>query len=136
MGIQMKALNVHEVGPPEMKKIEHEAALNLRARKCVPCSGDATPLTGDSLEPYLASLSSDWYLMENHRLVRVFRFKDFKSALAFTNDVGAVAEAEGHHPVIELTWGRVTVTLWTHKISGLSENDFILAAKIEEIGAC
>ena len=92
------------------------------------------PITGDRLNPYLASLSFKWTLSENDHLVRKFKFKDFKAALAFTNAVGALAEAEGHHPVIELTWGRVTITLWTHKINGLSENDFILASKIEKLG--
>ncbi len=106
----------------------------LYKRKCVPCSGLEPPLTGESLKPYMARLSSKWFLTENQRLTQTFKFKDFKAALAFTNAVGELAEAENHHPVIELTWGRVTVTLWTHKIHGLSENDFILAAKIERIG--
>jgi len=80
------------------------------------------------------SLHPQWNVVDEHHLVKVFKFKDFKSALVFTNAVGELAEAEGHHPVIELTWGRVTVTTWTHKINGLSENDFIMASKIEAIG--
>ena len=107
--------------------------LDLRDKKCVPCSGEESPLQGDRLKPFLQSLPAQWSVVEERRLLKTFKFKDFKSALAFTNAVGQVAETEGHHPVIELTWGRVMITIWTHKINGLSENDFILAAKIEAV---
>ena len=112
----------------------NEEQLDLSRRKCLPCSGLEPPITGDRLNPYMASLSFRWTLSENNRLVRTFKFKDFKSALLFTNSVGSLAEAEGHHPVIELAWGRVKISLWSHNINGLSENDFILASKIEKLG--
>ena len=107
---------------------------SLTSKTCMPCSGKEPPLKGDDLKRYVARLPSPWNVVEERQLAKTFKFKDFKSALAFTDAVGAVAEAEGHHPVIELTWGRVTITIWTHKINGLSESDFILASKIDAIG--
>jgi len=78
-------------------------------------------------------ISQEWKVVGEHHLEREFKFKDFAAALAFTNKVGALAEAEGHHPDICLSWGKVKVIIWTHKINGLHENDFILAAKIDGI---
>ena len=112
-----------------------DTPIGLRDKTCSPCSGKGPPLKGDSLKPYTDSLPAGWRIVEEHHLAKTFTFKNFKTALEFTNAVGAVAEAEGHHPVIELTWGRVTIATWTHKIDGLSENDFILAAKIDGIAA-
>ncbi len=106
---------------------------SLREKTCAPCSGKERPLKGNSLRPYLDSLPHEWHVVAERLLVKTFRFGDFRTALAFTNAVGALADAEGHHPVIELTWGRVTIRLWTHKIHGLSDNDFILASKIDAI---
>ena len=77
-------------------------------------------------------LSSDWRVVDGHHLERTFLFDDFAGALAFTNQVGAIAEQQGHHPDIGLGWGRVVVTIWTHKIDGLTRADFVLAAKIDE----
>ncbi len=111
-----------------------DTTCRLPDRNCTPCLGKEPPLHGDTLQPYLGQLPPQWTVVEEHHLVKTFKFKDFKGALAFVNAAGAVAEAQGHHPVIEFTWGRVTVTLWTHKINGLSENDFILAAKLEALG--
>ena len=105
---------------------------NLADKKCVPCRGDVPPLHGKELEGFLGSVPK-WTVSNEHHIQREFRFPDFKQALDFVNRVGAVAEAEGHHPDLYLTWGRVEVKTWTHKIDGLTESDFILAAKIEEL---
>lgn len=106
---------------------------DLTSKKCVPCSIGAIPLNADEIQGFLKSLNKDWEVQDNKQIERTFKFKDFKEALDFTNKVGAIAEAEGHHPDICLAWGKVIVTLWTHKIKGLHENDFILAAKIDEL---
>ncbi len=105
---------------------------DLAAKTCVPCRGGVPPLAGDELARLLDLLDSDWRTADGHHLHREFQFPDFVSALAFTNQVGELAEEQGHHPDIYLTWGRVTVEVWTHKIDGLTESDFILAAKIEQ----
>jgi 4a-hydroxytetrahydrobiopterin dehydratase len=89
------------------------------------------PLKGASLKDYLAGLGRGWKVSKSRQLEKQFKFKDFKGALAFTNRIGELAEQEGHHPDIALAWGKVGVSLWTHAIGGLSENDFVLAAKIE-----
>ena len=106
---------------------------DLAAKTCVPCRGGVPPLAGDELARLLDLLDSDWKSANGHHLRREFPFPDFVSALAFTNQVGELAEVEGHHPDIYLTWGRVTIEVWTHKIDGLTESDFILAAKIEQL---
>jgi 4a-hydroxytetrahydrobiopterin dehydratase len=103
---------------------------DLAQRKCVPCEGGVAALKGDDLRQLYAQLDG-WTLVNEHHLEKEYRFKDFVSALAFVNELGEVAEAEGHHPDIFLTWGKVKVTLWTHSIGGLSENDFILASKAD-----
>jgi 4a-hydroxytetrahydrobiopterin dehydratase len=103
--------------------------------KCSACRGDEPPLTGEEIEELMPQVP-EWELVERDgikRLERTFKFRNFAAALAFTNEVGAAAEAEGHHPVIELTWGRATVTWYTHKIKGLHQNDFIMAAKTDEL---
>jgi 4a-hydroxytetrahydrobiopterin dehydratase len=92
------------------------------------------PLFCEQSEAYLKELSPEWMLIDQcHMLARTFSFKDFKSALEFVNKVGAIAEEEQHHPDITLGWGNVGVELTTHAIGGLSENDFIVAAKIDEL---
>lgn len=104
--------------------------------KCVPCEGGVKPLQGKELETMLAKLkreASDWEYWETNgggHLGKTFRFPDFKTALAFVDRVGAIAEAENHHPAIQLRWGWVRIITWTHAINGLSDNDFYLAAKI------
>lgn len=105
--------------------------------KCSACRGDEPPLTDKEIEGLMPQVP-EWDLVERNgikRLERTFKFRNFAAALAFTNEVGAAAEAEGHHPVIELTWGRATVTWYTHKIKGLHQNDFIMAAKTDELYA-
>ncbi len=101
--------------------------------QCVPCRGGTPPLEGESLERYHTELGGDWDLVEAHRLEKTYRFPDFVQAMAFTNAVGALAEEQNHHPDILLSWGRVTVTIWTHKIDGLTESDFVFAAKAERL---
>ncbi|MCE2504032.1 MAG: 4a-hydroxytetrahydrobiopterin dehydratase [Chlorobi bacterium] len=105
----------------------------LAQKSCVPCQGGVPPLKGEELHNLQNQLGNDWNLVEEHHLEKEFSFDDFVSALGFTNNVGELAEAEGHHPDIYLAWGKVGVKIWTHKIDGLTESDFILAAKIEEI---
>lgn len=105
----------------------------LSVKKCVPCEGGTPPLKGMALEILQNKLGESWKVIEEHHLEKEFRFKNFKDALAFTNKVGALAESENHHPDIQLSWGKVKIVTWTHKAFGLTENDFILAAKIDEI---
>ncbi|MGZ4732076.1 MAG: 4a-hydroxytetrahydrobiopterin dehydratase [Terriglobales bacterium] len=104
----------------------------LADKKCVPCRGGMPPLKGEELKK-LHDRLSDWQVVSEHHLHREFRFPDFKEALDFVNRVAAIAEQEGHHPDILLAWGKVGITLWTHTIDGLTESDFILAAKIERV---
>lgn len=105
----------------------------LSSKKCVPCQGGIEPLKGAALEALKASLHSDWSIVDQHHLERTFKFKNFKQALQFVNRIGELAEQEGHHPEITFTWGKVVVKIWTHKINGLHENDFILASKIDRL---
>jgi 4a-hydroxytetrahydrobiopterin dehydratase len=108
-----------------------ESEVNLAAKHCVPCRGGVPPLHGEELQKLSAQVP-DWKVVHEHDITRTFVFPDFKTALAFVNRAGAVAEAEGHHPDLCLAWGRVDVKTYTHKIDGLTESDFILAAKIDQ----
>ncbi|MBI3679924.1 MAG: 4a-hydroxytetrahydrobiopterin dehydratase [Acidobacteria bacterium] len=105
---------------------------NLAAKHCVPCHKGIPPLKGSALAALTGQLSF-WRVVEEHHLLKTFLFPDFAQALEFVNRTGAVAEQEGHHPDLCLSWGKVDVKIFTHKINGLSENDFILAAKIDEV---
>lgn len=107
--------------------------VNLSEKQCAACKGGIAPLQGDALETIKKELGEGWNVINEHHLEKEFIFKDFKEALAFTNQVGALAEEQGHHPDIHLAWGKTRIVLWTHKINGLSEGDFILAAKIETL---
>lgn len=102
----------------------------LASKTCVPCQGGVATLAGEELAA-LTTHVPRWKVADGHHLTRVFNFPDFAQALAFVNKVGAVAEQQGHHPDILLTWGKAEITTWTHKINGLTESDFILAAKID-----
>lgn len=104
----------------------------LADKQCVPCRGGVPPLTGNDLKKLRESVPQ-WTVTNEHHLHRAFLFPDFKQALEFVNRVGAVAEEQGHHPDILLAWGKAEVTLWTHKIDGLTEGDFIMAAKIDRL---
>ena|SRR3989344_1243592 len=106
----------------------------LAKKRCVPCEGGVKPYTLEEAQKMMKELNPEWMLIDDaHLLVKEFRFKNFKDALAFANRVGDIAEKEGHHPDLNIGWGRVAVELTTHAIEGLSENDFILAAKIDEL---
>lgn len=105
----------------------------LADKKCIPCKGGIPPLKGKTLREVQKKLGGSWKIADEHHLEKEFSFENFKAALDFTNRVGELAEAENHHPDIYLSWGKVKVTLWTHKINGLSESDFILAAKIDRL---
>ena len=105
----------------------------LSQKKCTPCSKGATPMKGAILSTWMQLLPEGWHVIEEHHLEKEYRFKNFQQALEFTCAIGAVAEAEGHHPTITLSWGGVKVSIWTHKINGLTENDFILAAKCDQL---
>ena len=104
----------------------------LAKRQCVPCRGGVPALKRDEIESLLDQLGGDWKVAEDHHLEKEYQFRDFATALAFTNAVGAIAEEQGHHPDIYLAWGKVGLRIWTHKIDGLTESDFILAAKADQ----
>jgi 4a-hydroxytetrahydrobiopterin dehydratase len=105
----------------------------LAARECVPCKGGVPPLKGKQLSDLQAKLGHGWNVLNEHHLEKSYEFKNFRDALTFTVKVGELAEEVGHHPDIYLAWGKVKVTIWTHKIDGLTDSDFVLAAKIESI---
>jgi len=109
------------------------SSCDLSKKRCIPCRGGVPPLKGESLAELQSQLDKNWKVIDEHHLEREFIFKNFQEALAFTNKIGEVAEQEDHHPDILLSYGKVKVLLWTHKIDGLSESDFILAAKYDHI---
>ena len=106
--------------------------MSLAEKHCVPCRGGVPPLKGAELDK-MKSQVSGWDVVNEHHLKKTFAFPDFKQALAFVNRAGAIAEEEGHHPDLYLTWGKVGIEIWTHKIDGLTESDFVMAAKIDQI---
>ena len=105
---------------------------DLASRDCVPCRGGVPPLQGDEIKRLLKDLSG-WDVVSEHHLLKSYTFADFREALGFVNRVGQLAEEQGHHPDICFGWGRAEITIWTHKIDGLTESDFILAAKIDTL---
>jgi 4a-hydroxytetrahydrobiopterin dehydratase len=105
---------------------------SLAEKTCVPCRGGVPPLKGEELRK-LARQVEGWEVVNEHHVKKAFTFPDFRGALAFVNKVGELAEEQGHHPDIYLAWGKVEITIWTHKIDGLTESDFILAAKIGKL---
>ena len=104
----------------------------LAEKTCVPCKGSIPPLKGAELQQFSHQLPN-WKVVDEHHITRTFTFPDFQKALDFVNRVGAIAEEQGHHPDILLTWGKVEITIWTHKVQGLTESDFILGAKIDRL---
>jgi 4a-hydroxytetrahydrobiopterin dehydratase len=106
--------------------------MSLAEKHCVPCRGGVPPLQGEELEN-MHSQVPGWEVVDGHHLSRSYAFPDFRTALDFVNQAGATAEKEGHHPDICLSWGKVGIKVWTHKIDGLTESDFILAAKIDRL---
>lgn len=105
----------------------------LAEKVCVPCKGGIPPLKGKELARLARELAGGWRLVQEHHLEKEYKFRDFREALGFTNRVGELAEAQGHHPDIYLSWGKVRLTIWTHKVDGLTESDFILAAKADRL---
>jgi 4a-hydroxytetrahydrobiopterin dehydratase len=108
---------------------------NLAEKECLPCKGGVPPLRGEELARLSEQLGEGWRVINGHHLEREFKFDNFRQALDFTNRVGELAEAQNHHPDIYLAWGKVKLTLWTHKIDGLTESDFVFAAKINRLTA-
>jgi len=106
---------------------------NLATMECKFCVGGIPPMAEPQLSEWMRKLGGGWRLVEQIRLEKIYTFKDFRQALAFTNRVGALAESVGHHPDFHLAWGKVQLTVWTHKIGGLSEADFIFAAKCDAL---
>ena len=127
----------HRVDPEEFAAfVRHRTSRQrsvLADEKCVPCRGGVPPLKGEELRTMAAELRGGWRVVDEHHLEKDFTFDDFAQALSFTNAVGAIAEREGHHPDIYLAWGKVRITIWTHKIDGLTRSDFVLAAKIDAV---
>ena len=105
----------------------------LAEKECVPCKSGVSALKGTDVSALAKQLKPGWEVVREHHLERKFKLKDFREALDFTNQVGELAEAEGHHPDIYLAWGEVKITIWTHKVDGLTESDFVLAAKIDRL---
>jgi 4a-hydroxytetrahydrobiopterin dehydratase len=107
-------------------------AAKLAEKKCVPCHGGMPTLKPDEVAPLLADLGAGWRVEEGKKLVKRFKRKDFLDAIAFVDRIGPIAEGEGHHPDLYVRYGSVDAILWTHAVDGLTENDFILAAKIDQ----
>jgi 4a-hydroxytetrahydrobiopterin dehydratase len=105
---------------------------DLAERQCVPCRGGVPPMKGDEIEK-LSTQLEEWGVVNEHHLQKSYKFKDFGETLAFVNRVGELAEQQGHHPDICFGWGKADITIWTHKIDGLTESDFVLAAKIDKL---
>lgn len=106
---------------------------DLANKECIPCKGDTPPLTEAKNIEFLTVLGNGWQVVDNHHLEKEYKFKDFRQALDFTYLMGEMAEQQGHHPDIYLSWGEVRLTIWTHVINGLTESDFILAAKADQL---
>lgn len=106
---------------------------DLAKKECFPCKGGVPPLKGDELVSIKRDLGNGWAVIEEHHLEKEYKFTNFLEALDFTNKVGELAESQGHHPDIYLAWGKVKLKIWTHKIDGLTESDFILAAKADKL---
>jgi 4a-hydroxytetrahydrobiopterin dehydratase len=105
----------------------------LAEKQCVPCEGGVPPLKGDDLARMARELNGDWQVVAEHQLEKEYKFDNFRKALDFTNKVGELAESQGHHPDIYLAWGKVKLTIWTHMVDGLTESDFVLAAKADKL---
>ena len=106
---------------------------DLARKECIPCKGGVPPMGVEEAGAMLVQVNSDWELIDEHHLERVWSFENFESALEYVNTAGAICEEQGHHADFELGWGRVKAMIWTHKINGLTESDFVLAAKFDEI---
>jgi 4a-hydroxytetrahydrobiopterin dehydratase len=107
--------------------------MDLSTKKCIPCEGGIPPLTGKEINDYKKLISEDWKVIEDNKITREFYFVSYRHTIDFINKVADIAEKEGHHPVLHIYFGRAVAELWTHSINGLSENDFILASKIDKL---
>jgi 4a-hydroxytetrahydrobiopterin dehydratase len=107
------------------------SSCDLTQKHCVPCRGGIPPLKGEALDRLLMQLEHGWTVIDEHHLEKTYNFKDFASAMDFANQVGAIAELEDHHPDLHVSYGKVRVEIWTHKVDGLTESDFILASKCD-----
>jgi 4a-hydroxytetrahydrobiopterin dehydratase len=107
----------------------------LADQQCVPCRGGVPPLASQRIAELLPQLEPGWASVRDHHLRKTYKLRDFKSALAFIDRIGAMAEEQGHHPDLQLSWGKAVVEIWTHKIDGLTESDFIFAAKCDRLYA-
>ena len=105
---------------------------DLASQECVPCKGGIPPLRPDQIQPLIQQLEG-WSVVNDHHIKKSYDFPDFVKALDFVNAIAEIAEAQGHHPDLYLSWGKVGVEIWTHKIDGLTESDFVLGAKIDKI---
>lgn len=105
----------------------------LSKKKCVPCKGGVPPMEPSEIKEFLSKVNSDWVVDDKGRLFRELKFNNFANAMEFANKIGKIADEEDHHPDLYIAWGKCAVEIWTHKINGLSESDFILAAKIDDI---
>lgn len=117
----------------KMKEFYMKKSCELTKKNCNPCRGGLPPLKGQELSEFYMQLKEGWELVNEHHLEKTYIFPDFKTAMQFTIKLGTLSEKEGHHPDIHLSYGKVKVISWTHKIDGLSESDFILAAKCDEL---
>jgi len=106
-------------------------ANELAAKECIPCQGGVPPLKGKALRSLHEAVNNGWQVVRKHHLEKEFKFANFREALEFTNRVGELAERQNHHPDIYLAWGRVKISIWTHKIDGLTDSDFFFAAKTD-----
>lgn len=107
--------------------------MDLSAKKCIPCEGGVEPFTPDQISTYLEEIGAGWTLDDYKKISRNFKFGNYQQTMQFVNRVAEIAETENHHPVMHVYYSKVVVELWTHAIGGLSENDFILAAKINKL---
>ena len=107
--------------------------MDLSKKKCIPCEGGIPPLDSARIAEYQKHIQSEWRLTSDSKIAREYSFRDYRNTIGFVNRVADLAEEEGHHPVMHVYYSKVVIELWTHAIGGLSENDFILAAKIEKL---
>ncbi|KAA3598469.1 MAG: 4a-hydroxytetrahydrobiopterin dehydratase [Calditrichaeota bacterium] len=107
--------------------------MKLSEKKCIPCEGKVPRLSQDEIGKFRSELKNEWQVLEGRKISCEFKFKNFVEAMKFANKITEIAEGEDHHPDLHISWGKVVVEIWTHSIDGLSENDFILSSKIEEL---
>lgn len=107
--------------------------MDLSKKKCIPCEGGIPPLNLEEIEELKESIKDDWFVIENSKIKKEFFFVNYRQTMDFVNKVASLAGEQGHHPVMHVFYAKVDIELWTHSINGLSENDFIMAAKIDTL---